>query len=69
MLRIIFALTMLTLPAAARDNGQWKTQPAYLRQWFQQLMQPDNPYMSQYVAIITNGRTPRRGATALGGFP
>jgi hypothetical protein len=46
MLRIIFALTMLTLPAAARDNGQWETQPAYLRQWFQQLMQPDNPYMS-----------------------
>jgi hypothetical protein len=46
MLRIIFALAMLTVPAAARDNGQWSNQAAYLRQWFQQLMQPDNPLMS-----------------------
>jgi hypothetical protein len=46
MLRTILALAMLTLPASARDNGQWENQPAYLRQWFQKLMQPDNPYMS-----------------------
>jgi hypothetical protein len=46
MLRIVVALVALTLPAAARDNGQWDNQPAYLRQWFQKLMQPDNPVMS-----------------------
>jgi hypothetical protein len=34
------------LPAAARDNGQWADSPAATRQWFQSLMQPDNPYMS-----------------------
>jgi hypothetical protein len=43
---IIIALAMLTAPAAARDNGQWENQPASLRQWFQKLMQPDNPYQS-----------------------
>jgi hypothetical protein len=46
MFRIVLALVALTLPAAARDNGQWENQPAYLRQWFQRLMQPDNPVMS-----------------------
>ena len=46
MFRIIVALVTLTLPAAARDNGQWENQPVYLRQWFQKLMQPDNPVMS-----------------------
>jgi hypothetical protein len=46
MFRIFIALVALTLPAAARDNGQWENQPAYLRQWFQKLMQPDNPVMS-----------------------
>ena len=39
------ALAML-LPAAARDNGQWGDQPAKIRQWFQSLMQPDNPAVS-----------------------
>ena len=34
------------LPAAARDNGQWADQPAAIRQWFQSLMQPDNPAVS-----------------------
>jgi hypothetical protein len=46
MFRIIFVLVTLTLPAVARDNGQWGNQPAYLRQWFQKLMQPDNPAAS-----------------------
>ena len=44
--RIVLALGALTLPAAARDNGQWENQPTHLRQWFQRLMQPDNPVMS-----------------------
>jgi hypothetical protein len=39
------ALAML-LPAAARDNGQWADSPAHVRQWFQSLMQPDNPSRS-----------------------
>ena len=37
---------LLTLPAIARDLGQWDNQPIAVRQWFQGLMQPDNPYMS-----------------------
>lgn len=46
MLRIMLALVTFTLPAAARDNGEWETQPAHLRQWFRALMQPDKPTMS-----------------------
>jgi hypothetical protein len=30
----------------ARDNGQWGNNPAAIRQWFQNLKRPDNPYMS-----------------------
>jgi hypothetical protein len=41
----LLALVML-LPAAARDNGQWLDSPAAIRQWFQSLMQPDNPAVS-----------------------
>ncbi|SRR5579871_1949106 len=37
---------LLALPAAARDNGQWGNSPIAVRQWFQSLMQPDNPYVS-----------------------
>jgi hypothetical protein len=48
MFPIILALVTLTLPVAARDTGQWENQPIYLRQWFQKLMQPDNPDMSCY---------------------
>jgi hypothetical protein len=29
--------------AVARDNGQWTGSSAAVRQWFQSLMQPDNP--------------------------
>ena len=43
---VILALALLSLPAMARDNGQWGNQPAALRQWFQSLMQPDNKYLS-----------------------
>jgi hypothetical protein len=43
---VIVALALLSLPAMARDNGQWGNQPAALRQWFQNLMQPDNKYLS-----------------------
>jgi hypothetical protein len=43
---VILTLLFAVSQAAARDNGQWGDQPAYLRQWFQKLMQPDNPVMS-----------------------
>ena len=46
MLRIVILFVLVSLPALARDNGQWGNQPAYLREWFQKLMQPDNPHMS-----------------------
>jgi hypothetical protein len=36
----------MVLEANARDNGQWDDRPAFVRQWFQSLMQPDNPHMS-----------------------
>jgi len=48
MFRIVLALVTLTLPVAARDTGPRENQPIYLRQWFQKLMQPDNPDMSCY---------------------
>jgi hypothetical protein len=40
------AALSIVLPATARDNGQWADQPAAVRQWFQSLMQPDNPAVS-----------------------
>jgi hypothetical protein len=32
--------------ALARPSPQWAGEPLAVRQWFQSLMQPDNPYMS-----------------------
>jgi hypothetical protein len=34
------------MQALARDDGQWQSRPQFIRQWFQKLMQPDNPYIS-----------------------
>jgi hypothetical protein len=45
LLAALAALATL-LPAAARDNGDWSQSPANIRQWFQSLMQPDNPAVS-----------------------
>ncbi len=42
---VLAALAMIA-SALARDNGQWGDSPAAVRQWFQSLMQPDNPYLS-----------------------
>ncbi len=39
-------LLLLSGTALARDNGQWGNSPINIREWFQSLMQPDNPYMS-----------------------
>jgi hypothetical protein len=46
LIAVVLVLLFAVTPAAARDYGQWNDQPAYLRQWFQKLMQPDNPVMS-----------------------
>jgi hypothetical protein len=45
-LPVIVALSVVSTIALARDNGQWGYQPLNVRQWFQSLTQPDNPYMS-----------------------
>lgn len=47
---IALAVAALALALAgnvhARDNGQWGNSPINVREWFQGLMQPDNPAMS-----------------------
>ena len=49
-MKLSIAFLTLTLalcaPAAARDNGQWVNSPMRVREWFQSLMQPDNPAVS-----------------------
>lgn len=46
MLRLILALCLLSIPAFARDNGQWDNYDPKIRDWYSKLMQPDNPGMS-----------------------
>lgn len=46
-MKLVLALAfVLVSPVTARDNGQWSGRPADVRQWFQSLMQPDDPYRS-----------------------
>lgn len=46
-MKFALALTLVLLPpATARDNGQWGSQAADVRHWFQSLMQPDDPHSS-----------------------
>jgi hypothetical protein len=45
-MRYVALLLLLSSSALARDNGQWSSSPVNVREWFQSLMQPDNPYMS-----------------------
>ena len=45
-LRVALFLLAFCAPAAARDSGQWANSPMHVRQWFQSLMQPDNPAIS-----------------------
>jgi len=45
----LFVLAVFLWAAAqvhARPGPQWAGEPENIRQWFQSLMQPDNPYMS-----------------------
>lgn len=43
---MILAAAMLCLPASARDNDAWEANPAEVRKWYRELMQPDNPMVS-----------------------
>jgi hypothetical protein len=43
---MLTALALLSSTAAARDLGQWGAQQNTVRQWFQSLMQPDDPHLS-----------------------
>jgi hypothetical protein len=43
---VALLLLLFSSTALARDNGQWNDTPIHVREWFQSLMQPDNPYMS-----------------------
>jgi hypothetical protein len=47
-MRLCIALVtiVVSVPAVARDFGQWEGSPPHVRKWYQQLMQPDNPRMS-----------------------
>jgi hypothetical protein len=46
MKTLLLAAVLLATPASARDQGQWGDTDPAVRQWFQSLMQPDNPYVS-----------------------
>lgn len=46
MWRSTLLALLLSVPASARDNGQWSGAPLNIRQWFQSLTQPDDPYSS-----------------------
>lgn len=50
MLRAVLTIAMLTAlrccgadPVLARDNGQWENGDPAVREWYKNLMQPDNP--------------------------
>jgi hypothetical protein len=38
----LLPLILLAVPALARDDGQWSSQPPEIRQWFGSVMQPNN---------------------------
>jgi hypothetical protein len=45
--RLLVALGLIAPTLAlSRPSPQWASEPANIRQWFQSLMQPDQPYMS-----------------------
>lgn len=47
ILGLALAATECVQPVTARDDGtMWSDAPGGNRQWFQSLMQPDNPYLS-----------------------
>jgi len=45
-LLVIGIVILIAFEALARDDGQWGDKSPAVRQWFKNLMQPDNPYVS-----------------------
>jgi hypothetical protein len=45
-LRLALGLALCSTCCLAKDNGQWEGSDPKIRQWYQQLMQPDNPRVS-----------------------
>jgi cbb3-type cytochrome oxidase maturation protein len=45
-LLILAAFLWAVAQVHARDNGQWNDSPINIREWFQSVMQPDNPAVS-----------------------
>jgi hypothetical protein len=43
---VILLATVLLQPVQAADNGQWNDLSPAIRQWYRELMQPDNPTVS-----------------------
>jgi hypothetical protein len=46
VIRIFLLMVLFTAAAEAREGRQWSDSPIAIQQWFQALMQPDNPHMS-----------------------
>lgn len=42
----LFCFLILIGPAHARPGSQWQNVPEQIREWFQSVMQPENPYQS-----------------------
>jgi hypothetical protein len=38
----LLPLLLASVPALARDDGQWSNQPPEIRKWFESVMQPNN---------------------------
>jgi len=45
-LRLALGFALCSTCCLARDNGQWEGSDPKVRQWYQKLMQPDNPRVS-----------------------
>lgn len=66
---LAIALTVIPVAVASRPAPQWANEPENIRSWFQNLTQPDNPYISccweadafEADFFDTGGRSLRRG--------
>ena len=51
--------------ANARDLGQWETTDSAVREWYQALMQPDNPHLGDVIDGYRRFATTLRNASCL----
>jgi len=45
-MKVLTALLIFLAVAQAKQNEAWEANPPEVRQWYRNLMQPDNPYQS-----------------------